>query len=686
MTVCNRFLVINFQISFYLCAVFTSVAQTSALRPLASFGGPCYAAIPFSTQGTPHLAAGLGTSLVLFDVSVPDKPGEVARLWLGSPVRDIAIQGNRLYALCVGAGVRIIDVSNPQSPKVMSTYAPDRGFNGMSVSGDRLYLNHGRLPLEAVDVADPSHPTLIFRDTLPANAIIPFYTKLQTFGMSAEGGLALVPMESRGLWIYDISGSGMPKRLAIQPGKFTDVVRKGNVAFAANGVNRIYAIDLTDPANPQLRDSLKVTNAWRIAIHSDIAYVSGPYGSSVSPGYKNQLHLIDVSKPDSLAERDSLSVEAGLHRFSGTENTGWLAQENLGFRSLALSNGPPYAWQGESQYPAWSGSFQFSGSHSVFRDTPFSLRMVNLSDPAHPVFGDRYGNGGRLFEYILSGNDLVVNTSSAPPESTMVLIDIADRQHPVAKSAWQGGMPSLYIRENGYAFMQNALGRFSVEDISNQETPVWIGPEGDTGHVSGIRIYQSKAFVSYDTRGIRIWSISGSKKLILEGNFQDARIDRIVAVAEGRAYLLTLGGGLLVLDISSAAKPLAIGNLDSLPEGKITGWAIRGGRAYASLVSGGFAIVDVTAPDSMKTIAVSEFKGTSEAITLMGDFGYAFFRESGIQVFPLDFIPSSIGRGRRIAGAFQSGKTISTSIWNANGRRVEGSATPDIHLPDFRIK
>lgn len=88
-----------------------------------------YAYVTSSTDG-----------LLIYDVSQPTAPQQVAGFDTPGTPNDVAVSGNYAYVADQSAGVRILDISNPAHPVEVGFYDTNYSAHRLAVSGGYIYV------------------------------------------------------------------------------------------------------------------------------------------------------------------------------------------------------------------------------------------------------------------------------------------------------------------------------------------------------------------------------------------------------------------------------------------------------------------------------------------------------------------------------------------------------------------
>lgn len=195
-------------------------------------------------EGNYAYVANSAQGFQIFNVSNPSHPSQIANV---STVvaESIAVKGN--YAYVAGTqGLDIYNVSNPSSPYIVGT-SNDGYARAVYVVGHYAYLAR-QTSFQIIDVNNPTNPYEVARVTTPS-----------TIG---RGG---------------------------------DIHVSENYAYFANLNNGLHIIDISDPINPDIVETLNIY-AEDVKVEGDYAYVASAFGG---------LRILDISSPDNPKELGS---------------------------------------------------------------------------------------------------------------------------------------------------------------------------------------------------------------------------------------------------------------------------------------------------------------------------------------------------------------------------------------------
>lgn len=182
--------------------------------------------------------------VVIFDVSVPAAPSELATLSMLGTVEDVVVQGNLLVVSSLIEGLVFYEVTDPAAPVELGTVALADAATALAIDSNYLYVTEGTQGLHVYDISDPSDPTLV---ASPAS-------------------------------LYDSRA----------------ILIEGTNAFLADGSSGVFAYDVTDPTNP-IR-----TGAYNPAGQRTVSTVGADNGQLGFTDDYGVFYLLDARDPSQL--------------------------------------------------------------------------------------------------------------------------------------------------------------------------------------------------------------------------------------------------------------------------------------------------------------------------------------------------------------------------------------------------
>lgn len=245
---------------------------------------------------------------VVFDISSPDAPTEVAGLSLSGSPRNIFI--NSTHAYVVGTDnseeMQIIDISDPTSPSLVGTYN-DPGSNnavGVFVVDTTAYVTlQGGDDFAVVDVSVPALPVRVGFTSLSSSPNEVFVSGSHAYVASNQN--------DEELQVVDISNPLLPIEVATLDlsgnGNGVTVTGAGSVLVMGRGGGSLHTIDISTPTAPTLLGTYNFGSTVRdVALGNSNTYVFA--GGDTN---SREFQVIDISTPTS-------PVQVGV--FDDTDN------------------------------------------------------------------------------------------------------------------------------------------------------------------------------------------------------------------------------------------------------------------------------------------------------------------------------------------------------------------------------
>lgn len=281
----------------------------------------------------PTLYEGTQSSLQVFDVSGSGDPSSITSLDV--PVSALAVSGSTLFAGTLDNRLIVFSISQPQSPTQIASVSLPGSPDQILVSGNLAFIADDLGGFLIYNVATPTAPLLLSHVTqFPAVA-----------GVAVDGNLALLAAREYGLVILDIGNPALPavvgKASVDTTNPFVSSYLMYNKAFAISVVNKIayiginnfdsteisqngstgiFGFDYRDPHHPRLVSRNSFGNidtfVWTLA-NSPVGLICGcsssllaldtsqPFNSIGSFGLPDALRAPQA--PDSISPQSSLA-------------------------------------------------------------------------------------------------------------------------------------------------------------------------------------------------------------------------------------------------------------------------------------------------------------------------------------------------------------------------------------------
>jgi hypothetical protein len=376
------------------------VLDTSDSRRLvevASFpppdpGGICEAITRVTLQGDYALLR-CGSYLLVVDVSDPAMPTHLAAFPSGA--EEVVLHDDLLYMSEHLMGLRMVDLSTPTAPREVGLFPTLTAGRSIVLSGKTAIVLDSPLPkLHLVDVSTPAMPAplgMFYDSSEPVNAFAASGNRVYLIGRSFS--------------ILDVSESRSPTRLSRTAITGSDLEVVGNHVYVAAGNAGLRIIDVSDPLAPVQVGAYTGARAPWVTVAGGFAFL---------PGGPEGLHIVDLRDPSSPALAaiydpggyvTQIVVEGGHAYLVGQQDV----------RVLEVTNPAQPRLLGRFALPEPIQSIAVTGHRayiaSSYQSTQSRLRVLDLSDPAHPVQAGASTLTGQALDMTIS-DELIFLTGS----------------------------------------------------------------------------------------------------------------------------------------------------------------------------------------------------------------------------------------------------------------------------------
>ncbi|MHA2365786.1 MAG: LVIVD repeat-containing protein [Candidatus Hodarchaeales archaeon] len=290
---------------------------------------------------------------------------ELGQIVTGGVAYDIQVIDNLAY-LAAGS-LFIIDVSDPVNPQVIGSYTDGTGTTeDLCIIDDLAFVAGGSDGLEIINISDPSNPVEIgsFNDGSQAHEV----SVLGTYAFVADG--------EDGLEVIDVSDPLNPTEVTqynpnenvMNPDGVFGVIVANEFVFILNTIMSGDLIDISDLLVLNISEISNITQIGTVSADNNNMYissfVSGNLGYFTYHGSNMNVKMIDISNASNFQELGDYNFgnEATPNKMDVVDDLVYVAGGNGG------------------------------------------LRVVNFSNPAHPVEVSHYFDGGYAYDVQVVGN------------------------------------------------------------------------------------------------------------------------------------------------------------------------------------------------------------------------------------------------------------------------------------------
>jgi hypothetical protein len=263
------------------------------------------------------------------------------------------------------------------------------------------------------------------------------------------------------------------------------------------------------------------------------------------------------------------------------------------------------------------------GSHAYLAEGSSGLRILDLSDPAHPVEIPQ-GIAGRVSHLGLSDGVLILTN----PSYGLSLFDLSIPDNPSPLSTLALPQASHVAVLGLHAFVSCGITVTSV-DIADPASPQVVGSVTVPSVARSMVTLEPHAFVTTSQTSVQVLDVSDPTELRIELTLGPSEGNQAIAIDGDRVYVGGSFGSFTVIGIESLETP-AVASVH-LPE-----WArvvaTRADYAYVGCDFRGIQVVDLTDPRNAQISDQFSTGPAHVAIAASGSFIYDLSMDFGLTI------------------------------------------------------
>ncbi len=610
-------------------------------RPVrsGSFDTPGFTNDVYVVENLAFLAEGVDDGLRIIDVSDPSNPRELSSVETSGHGISVCVTGN--YAFVAGGIMEetgyltIVDISDPRNPQPVSELEFGAFYCQMGVASSEqiAYLAADIPGFQLIDYSfDPSDPFISDELNLNHPPICIFladdiaYLGTVTYGMwpgmIGGGGLVIVDVSNPD----NVDELG---RIEWEDGaQVCDLFVSGELAFAANSVDGIRILDVSNQRRPEVISENNIGNCTGLKVDGSFIYATC------------QDRGLRVYELASAMEVSNDEINFGNVRVDESD-LDVLTISSSGLADLVVrgisQNGDYYStdFEGEVIIPpgeteriritftpeddgVHEGWLIISSNDPEDRNVRVNLTGTGLRGCLKNTPGE--ANGVEKFN-----NHVFI----ADGEEGISIIDVTNPDDPqdVAVFDTQGFATAVAI-VNDCAFVADGEEGLSVIDVYDLDDLALIGSLDTPGEAIGVTISGDYAYISDNNGGMRIVDISNPERPEEVGELDTRGQVFSIKILGQSAYLADGNRGIRIVDISQKDNPIEIGNFDT-PNAALD-LDIMGDLAFVADYEGGLRIIDISDTENMTEIGYIITPGNAEAVVVKYDYAYIADNEGGL--------------------------------------------------------
>ena len=307
--------------------------------------------------------------------------------------------------------------------------------------------------------------------------------------------------------------------------------------------------------------------------------------------------------------------------------------------------------RGSTEAVAIQGNFAYIGIGP-------RLVILNISDPAHPVFvGKTAVLPGIVWDISISGSYAYVAAESGG----LRIINISNPAAPTEAGFYDTPGYAYGVAISGsYAYVADSGSGLQIINITNPAIPTLAGVYDTLGYAFGVAVSGSYAYVADSTSGLQIINITNPAIPTFAGVYNTLGSAYGVAVSGSYAYVADYDKGLQIINITNPAIPTLAGSY--IPIGYVFGVTISGSYAYVANGGGGLRIINITNPVTPSEVGFYDTPGYSNSVAISGNYAYVADETRGVRIINITNLsaPSEVGfyatsgyaRGLAVSGSY----------------------------------
>ncbi len=378
---------------------------------LEKVGENLYSNLGCMEAKNPYVYAGVSGGLGVFDVSY-SYPELVGSANVSEGLNDLALIGNNVVAVNRD-GLLVFDVSTPPSPQQIASLAlPDEGHR-VRFDGDIAYVACEGAGLQVVDISDLYNPVLIGSyDTVGSTAAV-----------MVAGDYAFLGQSTDGLVITDISNPNAVQTVGTsEGGSAIESLLLGDYLYVTDYYTpALHVFDVSDVSNPVEVGAVSDFTAVDLATDGEFLYATR-FSVATQLYY---LHVFDLSDPTSPVELSTIPMSPHILELDyANDHLFAIEFYDTGLHIINVSD--PYNPFEDAFYPVdWGEDVCTQGNYAFVTSFHQGLLVLDISEPASPTLA---GNFYEVFQFgdVAVTGDLAFITTGTTGEQYLRLYDVSD--------------------------------------------------------------------------------------------------------------------------------------------------------------------------------------------------------------------------------------------------------------------
>jgi hypothetical protein len=562
-----------------------------------------------------YLGSGSGVRILSIADSVhPRMLGQINARGL---VSQVVVQDSLIFVACGSLGAQIYSVSDPANPRELGSM--DAVIGDLTVK-DSLCYTAGGDSFRIYSVADPSSPK-----QLGAHS--------DTGALVVVVGLHAFVADGSGMNVYDVSTPSSPVRVNSRGGSYATLFVRDTLLFSSDVQPSYFAIlDVGDPLNIRQVGNLSGYGGHGLYVNDYFAYLSCTYDHQ-------GIFVIDITNPANPQLRDSLNPD-------GTENWdpyvpvplsyGYLASDYGGLVTLDLHNV-------NSISEAWSGyeacrslDIYVDGERAYVADDEAGLQIVDVTDPTNPSSLGRYDlAGARTTTTVQVRDSFAFIGFWGSNRRFLRVLDVTDPASPTfaAEESCRNPLQDMVLRDTLLYCAE--MNEFQIFNVARPREPKLAGSCNISGTGVDMLLQDTLAYVS--SLPTQIVNVVNPASPNIIGTFPT--YGNGLAVRDSIAFAPALYDSMVIYNVRNPSSPVRIGRY-TFSGGHV--WNAGVALVGTTLYVGGDLLHVLDVSDPLNPTEITAWRPPYDTRRLVYDtrYLYAACYEAGVAI--LETIPTGI--------------------------------------------
>lgn len=276
----------------------------------------------------------------------------------------------------------------------------------------------------------------------------------------------------------------------------------------------------------------------------------------------------------------------------------------------------------------------------LYRSNGGYLEALNISNLDNPVLLSRVKvEQSAVYGAVVRGNyAYMVTVRAGAPFQQRAGLYVVDVSNPSAMEiVGEAVGQSAYglTVEGDYAFVGAATSGFSVYDISNPTAPARVTTLATGGSMLAVALNEDAtvAYAPVGGSGFRVIGLENPTAPTVQAVVETDGFATNVAYADGVAYVLVNGVGMIAIDVTETDIPEVLGTYQ-ISDSQLRGIDFAGPNRMIVTGQQGLHVVDISDPAAMTQVGTVAFgrTGAGQSATVVGTTAYVGNRFDGVRV------------------------------------------------------